>query len=307
MTRRSRFGTQFSIFAASAALSLAACSGTDEDVDPDAAQDATTDTGGDAAPDGADDTSVDTATDSAADTGADTAADTGSDTSADVATDTASDTATDTATDTSPDTGSDVAADTAADTGGDTAEDTATDTGSDVVEECPAALAVQDDGTGSSGAVGVPDLVISEIDPGTYIELFNTTDADIALSGSAIQLCSRPAYSALSARAPSVTVPAGGYATIPWPPTFMDVDAGGEIILYANSSFATNTAILDYVCWGSIPHMSRKDQAEAVGKWSGDCAPALSAGSIARLASTTGTSASDYTVTETRTGNDCTP
>ena len=46
---------------------------------------------------------------------------------------------------------------------------------------CPAALDVQDDGA-IGGAVTLPDLVISEINPGDYIEVYNTTDAAIDMA-----------------------------------------------------------------------------------------------------------------------------
>jgi cysteine-rich repeat protein len=169
------------------------------------------------------------------------------------------------------------------------------------------ALDVLDDGSGANGAVGLPDLVMSEIDPGDYIELWNTTGADIALSTASHQLCSPFAYRALSVLAPGVTVPAGGYATVPWPANFTDVDAGGEVILYANGSFGTSTAILDFVCWGTNPHGTRISQAQSVGKWSGACASALVAGALHRLVMTTGTTAASYDVTSAPSPANCVP
>ncbi len=70
-----------------------------------------------------------------------------------------------------------------------------------------------DDGTGLP-AGGVPDLVLSEISPGAFIELYNTTPAPIALAGVTHYFCSPFAYVALSVYA-GVTVPSGGYATVP--------------------------------------------------------------------------------------------
>ncbi len=163
------------------------------------------------------------------------------------------------------------------------------------------ALAPVDDGSGAGGAVGLPSIVISEINPGDYIEVFNTTAAPINLDDSTMQLCSPFTYAALSSVGAGITVPAGGYAVVGWPAAFTDVDAGGEVILYANSSFADDTAILDFVCWGTNPHGSRLTQAQAIGKWSGACAAALTMGAIAREPSTSGTTATDYTVTEAST------
>ena len=185
--------------------------------------------------------------------------------------------------------------------------DAGSDAGPADAGTCSPALVVLDDGTGASGAVGLPSLVISEIDPGSFIELFNTTGADIALSGSSMQLCSPFSYAALSSLAGGVTVPAGGYAELPWPSTFSDVDAGGEVILYASGSFGADTAILDFVCWGTDPHGTRMSQAVAVGKWVGPCAAAIGAGdSLVRVTATTGTNAASYS-TATPTPETCAP
>jgi hypothetical protein len=103
-------------------------------------------------------------------------------------------------------------------------------------------------------------------------------------------------------------VPAGSYATVPWPEDdFIDNAAGGEILLYKSAVFGNSTDILDFVCWGTNPHSSRKDQAEAVGKWSGVCAPALTNGSIHRKIGTMGTTAADYDVTADPSPMNCTP
>lgn len=202
----------------------------------------------------------------------------------------------------------------------DVVADESTDTQTDTGESCQPGLAVQDDGGGADGAVGLPDLVISEVRPAEYIELFNTTDGDIDLSGTTHAFCSPFLYADLAdLHAPgedtgSVTVPAGGFATIQWPITparavFLDDSDGGAILLYSVDSFSTDTAILDFVCWGSPSHSTRKDQAEAVSKWDegADCAPVLTNGSIHRLANTTGDGAASYDVTGAASPSNCTP
>jgi hypothetical protein len=172
---------------------------------------------------------------------------------------------------------------------------------------CAADLIPLDDGSGSNGAVGLPTLVMSEIDPGGYIELFNTTNNPIALGASTQWLCSPFAYEQLSTLAPSVTVPAHGYAVIPWPASFTGPgDAGGEVILYSSSSFGTSTHILDFVCWGTYTN-SRKGQAESVGKWAGACDSALANGSIHRNIATTGTTASHYNTALAKSPMTCAP
>ncbi len=155
---------------------------------------------------------------------------------------------------------------------------------------CGPDLAPLDDKTGISN-----ELIISEIDPGDFIELYNTTDSAIPLDGSTYELCSPFLYSALRTLAPGVIVPARGYVVLPWPAAFTDVDAGGEIILYSQRPFGTSTNIMDFVCWGTNPHSSRIGQAGDVGKWSGACQAALTLGSLQRVAMTDGTVLGAYT------------
>ncbi|MFT6146918.1 MAG: hypothetical protein ACJAZO_003910 [Myxococcota bacterium] len=135
--------------------------------------------------------------------------------------------------------------------------------------------------------------------------MFNTTDSDIALSSISHQFCAPFAYVALSSSG-DVVVPANGYAEVPWPANFgSDNDAGGEMMLYVNNSFGSDASIADYICWGNSDE-DRKGQAEAVGKWTGPCAPAITNGSIARAIGTDGTVAGDYIVDEVREANTCT-
>lgn len=156
---------------------------------------------------------------------------------------------------------------------------------------CATDLAPTDDGTGVTA-----DLVMSEISPGNYIELYNSTDSPINLGSVTHQLCHFPSYRALSIEAPQVTVPPKGFALIPWPNNFSDTAAGGEVVLYKDGSFDSQTSLLDFVCWGNAPGTMRKDLAEMIGKWSGACAPALTNGAIHRNMATDGTSAADYDV-----------
>ncbi len=170
---------------------------------------------------------------------------------------------------------------------------------------CPP-LTPLDDGTG----LPTP-LILSEIAPANFIELYNNTGADISLGTQNFWLFSRPTSVDLRVFAPSVVVPAGGYATIPFPPGFVDSVNGGEIALYRDvtgpSSFFVGSLIVDFVCWGVNPHLSVKVIAESVGKWSGGCQSALTNGAISRLASTTGTTAADYSVTAPPSPLNCTP
>ncbi len=167
--------------------------------------------------------------------------------------------------------------------------------------QCDPALDVLDDGSGANGAVGLPPVVISEVNPGDYIELFNTTANDFNTTG--YWFCSPFLYTQVGA----VIVPAGGYATIPWPVVFTDTNAGGEIQLYKSGLFGVSTDILDFVCWGVNPHSTRVAQAAAVGKWSGGCAGALTNGAIHRKVGSTGTTAADYDTDAAPSPSNCVP
>ena len=159
--------------------------------------------------------------------------------------------------------------------------------------QCDPALVVPNDGTG----IATP-IVISQIDPGNFIEFFNPGATNFNTTG--WWLCSPFVYSALS-----LTVNAGSYATVAWPAGFGDTDAGGEVMLYKSFNFGTSTDIVDYVCWGAS-NQFRYSQAVAVGKWVGACAPALTNGSIHRISGTTGTGAASYDVTLASNPRNCT-
>lgn len=159
--------------------------------------------------------------------------------------------------------------------------------------QCDPALVVPNDGTG----IATP-IVISQIDPGSFIEFFNPGATNFNTTG--WWLCSPFVYSALS-----VTVNAGSYKTVAWPAGFADNDAGGEIMLYKSSNFGLSTDIVDYVCWGAS-NQFRYSQATAVGKWVGACAPALTNGSVHRVSGTTGTAFASYDVTLASNPRNCT-
>ena len=166
-------------------------------------------------------------------------------------------------------------------------------------------LDVQADGSPNP----VPDLVISEIAPQAFIELFNTTGSDIDLSTAPHWLCSPFLYDSLSTLAPAVTVPSQGFAVIPWPSGFADTAAGGEIILYRDAFFDSGTSILDFTCWGTNPHGSRKGLAETVGKWvqGVSCSPALTNGALHRKVSVAGNQPQSYDTAGAPTPMTCTP
>ncbi|MCI0451232.1 MAG: T9SS type A sorting domain-containing protein [Candidatus Latescibacteria bacterium] len=167
--------------------------------------------------------------------------------------------------------------------------------------QCPE-LEPLDDGSGAFGAIGLPALVISEVNPGQYVELFNTTGADIVLPNIYF-LCSHFVYAQVAG-----TVPAGGYATVIWPANFLTAnDTNGEMMLYDSGSFGTSTDILDYIIWGN-PAATRRAQAVAVGKWVGAAnAPSITGGAIHRRIGVKGNQASEYDAAAAPTPEDCVP
>lgn len=181
---------------------------------------------------------------------------------------------TDAGTDT--DAGAEVDAGAAADAGSDVDAGAATDAGAEVDAGPMAAL----------HCLGT-NVFIAEIDPGSSIVLFNPTGADVNLAG--YQLCSMPAYVAITG-----TVPARGSLSIPWPGSFSDTDAGGEVALYTSSAFSSGAAQIDFVCWGTGHSPSRKSVAEADGDWSGPCVGAVTGATLSRLPNTDGSGAASY-------------
>ncbi len=162
-------------------------------------------------------------------------------------------------------------------------------------------LAPIDDGSGAFGAVGLPPLVISEVNHGDYIELFNTTGSDIVFPG-VYQLCSMFQYISWAG-----TIPAHGYMTVPWPAQFSNAtQADGEMMLYKSGNFGVNTDILDYVVWGN-PAFSRKSQALAVAKWVGINVASPTNGAIHRKVGVKGTSVADYDNAAPPSPENCSP
>ncbi|MBN4059273.1 hypothetical protein JYT22_01315, partial [Endomicrobium sp. AH-315-J14] len=153
-------------------------------------------------------------------------------------------------------------------------------------------------------------IIMSEISPGNFIELYNSTNNDIVLNNTVSVFCSPFSYVDLSMAGAGVTVPANGYATIPFPAMFTangDKDSGGEIILYKSGMFGMSKDVDDFVCWGVNPHGSRKATAEASGKWVGNCAAAMQNSSIRRVPGSKGASAADYDATVQADASNCTP
>ena len=140
------------------------------------------------------------------------------------------------------------------------------------------------------------EILIAAVDPGSSVTVFNPTSAALSVTAdlTTYQLCSQPAYSLLSARDASATIPAGGSHTFSW--TWPDTNAGGEMAIYVDASFGSPTSMVDFVCWGTghAAVSSRKDEAETAGLWSGDCVGAVTGAELVRIPDTDGTGAASY-------------
>lgn len=172
---------------------------------------------------------------------------------------------------------------------------------------CAAPLNPLDDGTELPPG-GIPDIIISEIKPGEYIEVFNTTGGAIDLTFVAWQWCVPFVYQAVAV---PVIVPAGGYTQLDWPaflfPTTL-TESNGEMILYKDFSFIMSTSVLDFICWGSPSPTRRLTQGAESGKWIGLCTPSIPpGGAIHRISGTDGTSAASYDVTAPPSPMTCVP
>ncbi len=169
--------------------------------------------------------------------------------------------------------------------------------------DCAEQLAPLDDGSDGQSADSLPVIVISEVKPNDYVEVYNTTETPVSFTADLAgwQWCSLPVpsgrYRLVSGD--NVTVPGLSYIRLDYPLGTTDAD-NGEISIYINSGYGTSANLIDYVCWGdpSSVGTSRKVTAEGAAKWLGDCTAAIPAnGSLHRLIGTTGTTLADYDVT----------
>lgn len=170
---------------------------------------------------------------------------------------------------------------------------------------CAASLDPLDDGTDLPPG-GIPDIIISEIKPGEYIEVFNASVDAVDLSFVPWQWCAPFQYQPV---AMPVIVPTGGYVKLDWPTFFTNpTETNGEVILFKDFFFSSDTSVLDFVCWGSPSPTRRLTQGAGSGKWSGLCAPSIpTGGAIHRISGTDGTSAASYDVTAPPSPMTCVP
>jgi hypothetical protein len=160
---------------------------------------------------------------------------------------------------------------------------------------------------GSNAENTDPNIVISEIDPGTFIEVYNSGTGDVLLSATGYSWCNNRSYPRFTSH--NIVVKPGGRRVINWPGGGGQ-ETGGDVSIYSTASFSNGAKQLSYVCWGNPSNggSTRKVEAESTAseKWNGACASAIPAGgSLARLPNTEGRSASDFETLTTPTPENC--
>lgn len=181
----------------------------------------------------------------------------------------------------------------------DSRPDAAIDAAPDAAPVCPA-LTPTTDGSGRQ------DLVISELRPGTFIELYNNTAAAINFPTSTFGLQAEAATYALSAEAGMIASHA--YKTIAWPAAFAISDMNGEMGLFQNIAMASDYTVaanlVDYLCWGGNTP-ANLTFAQGAMKWTASCTDELAASSIKRLVSTDGLAKASYDAAGTPDPRNC--
>ncbi|MCP4194135.1 MAG: hypothetical protein GY768_26290 [Planctomycetaceae bacterium] len=142
----------------------------------------------------------------------------------------------------------------------------------------------------------MPQLVISEVVPDEYIELFNAGYERVELSQVEQVLVSSADDVRVGAWGAGEAIPVRGYLQLEWPDGFTMSDESGELILYRDgqTGFDDASKIDDFVAWGAPVDQSRIALAELVGKWEGEPDGSLDLGAIQRIPGTRGEEAHAY-------------
>ena len=142
----------------------------------------------------------------------------------------------------------------------------------------------------------VPQLILSEIVPGEYIELYSSEFTEVDLETVDQVIVSGQQHISVSDLASGQTIPARGYLQLPWPAGMTASSASGEFVLYsdADSGFDIARKIDDFVAWGELKLDSRIELAREVGKWIGPPDGTLDEGAIQRIPGTLGDEVHSY-------------
>jgi hypothetical protein len=111
-----------------------------------------------------------------------------------------------------------------------------------------------------NGATAATALVVSQVVPGTGIELFNASSADVDLDVTDWRVVAGESQEVVAdIAAGDLTVRSGWYRALSWPAGFEQVvDPSGEMALWLGSDFDDGSQISDFVCWGAAVENSKK-------------------------------------------------
>lgn len=171
-------------------------------------------------------------------------------------------------------------------------------------------------GSGGAGSGCTPlmptgtarQLVISEVVPAMGIEVFNPGTAPVAID--MIWFCSQYDYAQTTAPSGKTEVAPGAYVALAWPEGSgydLATVQGGEMLMMINDDGApTPDTVQSYVCWGDHTGGRKGDTTSgAATLYMGDCAPAMTAGSLSRKPGTDGLGAASYDATVAPSLADC--
>lgn len=140
------------------------------------------------------------------------------------------------------------------------------------------------------------DLVISEIVPDEYIELYNTSFTESVDLASIDHVFVSGQFEADIATLSDASIPARGYTQLDWPAGLEMDSASGELMLYSNrdNGFETGLSMTDYVAWGEVSEHSRIELARQFGFWEGPPDGTLDLAAIQRIPGTIGNESHSY-------------
>ena len=142
----------------------------------------------------------------------------------------------------------------------------------------------------------VPELIISEIVPGEYIEFYNSRYYEVDLGDLPQVLVSGNKHVAISDLGQRHTIGARGYERLAWPEGMIASSSSGEFVLFRDDAdgFDASWKIDDFVAWGSAIDDSKMDLAVAANKWYGPPDGTLDVGAIQRIPGTIGDEVHSY-------------
>ncbi len=142
----------------------------------------------------------------------------------------------------------------------------------------------------------ITDLVISEIVPGEYIEIYNSSFTESVDLGAVSHVLVSGEFDVDIAALSSDDVPARGYRQMPWPAGLQMSGQSGELILYHSreSGFDEGSNMLDFVAWGEVSTHSRIELAREMKRWEGPPDGTLDVDAIQRIPGTIGNESHSY-------------